>query len=227
MLNNRLIGIVALAGIAQIASADIVAVDAKSAIFDAGRAVPTLDGQLPPMVAVPDGADYVTLPEVTGLVRAHHKLEWAGPDGNTTTLNDTDISSFQGISGIVHPSTLPLVGVFLSDDLPEEGDTPSRLDFYDLGSSFASLSPEINQTFFIGDGWTDGAVLQQFMVPAGATRFFLGLADAGFFTGAPGAYADNEGAFTADVRFNIVPAPGAIALFGLGALVTVRRRRAS
>lgn len=225
MLNNKLIGIVALAGIAQIAAADIVPVDGKAAIFDAGRDVPTLDGQLPPMLAVPDGANFVTLPEVTGLVRAHHSLEWAGPDGNTSTLNDTDISSFQGISGLVHPATLPLVGVFLTDDLPEESGTPSRLDFYDLGSEFASLAPEIGQSFFIGDGWADGSTLQEFMVPAGATRFFLGFADAGFFTGAPGAYADNDGAFSADVRFNIVPAPGSMALLSLGALVTVRRRR--
>ncbi|MFG0259041.1 MAG: hypothetical protein ACF8LK_01705, partial [Phycisphaerales bacterium JB041] len=70
MLNHRLIGLVALAGLAPIAAADIVPVDGKSAIFDAGRAVPTLDGELPPMVAVPDGANFVTLPEVTGLVRA-------------------------------------------------------------------------------------------------------------------------------------------------------------
>ncbi|MFG0259604.1 MAG: PEP-CTERM sorting domain-containing protein, partial [Phycisphaerales bacterium JB041] len=178
-----------------------------------------------PMVAVPDGANFVTRPEVTGLVRAHHRLEWAGPDGNTTTLNDTDISSFQGISGLVHPATLPLVGVFLTDDLPEESGTPARLDFYDLGSSFASLAPEIGQSFFIGDGWTDGGVLQEFMVPAGATRFFLGFADASYFTGAPGAYADNDGAFVADVRFNIVPAPGSMALLGFGALVCGRRRR--
>ena len=94
-----------------------------------------------------------------------------------------------------------------------------------LGSNFGSLSPEIGQSFFVGNGWTDGGMLQDFVVPTGATRVFFGFADAGYFTGEPGTYADNDGAFAADVSFNVVPAPGSIALLGLGGLIATRRRR--
>lgn len=225
MSTSKVLGILALAGLAPLASADIVSVDAKAAIFDAGRDTPNLDGVLPPMLAVPDGAVSFNVPEVTGLVRAHRFLTWAGPDGNTETLNDTEIDSFQGISGITHPATLTLIGVFLTDDLPEESATPDSLNFYDLGSSFASLAPALGQSFFIGDGWGDGEVLQEFIVPDGATRLYFGFADGSYFTGTPGAYEDNEGAFVADVIFNVVPAPGSVALLGLGGLVAARRRR--
>lgn len=225
MSKNRIVTIVALTGLAHIASADIVNVGGKAAIFDAGREVPTLDGELPPMLDVPADAMFVTVPEVTGLVRAHPVLSWAGPDGNSTTLNDTDIDSYEGISGIIHPRTMALVGVFLTDEQPGEGDAPSRLDFYSIGSSFASLSPEIGQTFFIGDGWGDGDFAQEFIVPDGATRLFLGFADGEYFTGAPTAYLDNEGAFDADVRFHLVPAPGSLALLSLGGLAVSRRKR--
>ncbi len=224
MYKSGLLSVVVLAGLASIASADIVNVDAKAAIFDAGRDTPTLDGMLAAGIAVPVDTAYVTVPEVTGLVRAHPVLTWAGPDGNPDTLNDTDISSYMGISGLIHPNTLALLGVFLTDATPENP-APDRLDFYDISSNFTTLSPVIGQSFFIGDGWTDSNVLQQFNVPVGATYLYLGLADAGWFTGDPGAYSDNEGAFDADVRFTAIPAPGSIALLGLGGIVTLRRRR--
>ncbi len=224
MSRRTLVGLLVLSGFAQFAAADIIAVDGKAAIYDAGREVPTLDGQLPPMLAVPDGASSMNVNEVLGIVRAHPALQWGGPDGNFTTANDSDINSFQGISGLLHPGTLPLIAVFLSDDLPQEA-APSRLDFNALGSNFGSLSPEIGQSFFVGNGWTDGGMLQDFVVPTGATRVFFGFADAGYFTGEPGTYADNDGAFAADVSFNVVPAPGSIALLGLGGLIATRRRR--
>ncbi|VAX39894.1 hypothetical protein MNBD_PLANCTO03-2126, partial [hydrothermal vent metagenome] len=51
MYKSGLLSVVALAGLASIASADIVTVDAKAAIFDAGRDTPTLDGLLAPGIA--------------------------------------------------------------------------------------------------------------------------------------------------------------------------------
>lgn len=223
-MKTRMFCALAAMGVASVASADVVQVDAKAAIFDAGRDVPTLDGQLPPMLEIPQGAYSMQFAEVTGLVRAHRSLQWAGPDGNDTTLNDTDINSYEGISGIVHPRTLPLVAVFLGDDAPE-GSAPARLDFYSIGSEFSSLSPVVGQSFFVGDGWNSAELAQEFMIPQGATRVFFGLADASYFTGEPGAYSDNDGWFSADVRFNLVPAPGSLALLGLGGLAVARRRR--
>jgi hypothetical protein len=220
------LGLVVLGGLAAGAAADVVNVDAGMAIFDAGRGAPTMDGFLPPMLVIPEGTDYVTFESVSGLVRAHPLLQWAGPDGNSTTLNDTDINSYQGISGLVHPRTLPLVAVFIGEGEPENP-APSRLDFYALGSDFLELSPVAKQTFFVGDGLAfdgEGFVSQKFWVPEGATRIALGLADAAYFTGDPHAYDDNDGSFSADVQFHAVPSPGSLALFGLGAAMLRRRR---
>lgn len=228
MRRTAMCGVLAVSGIAGAAMADVVLVDGQAAIFDAGRAETTLDGVLPPVIEIPAGAVSMYVPEVTGLVRANPNLQWAGPDGNTTTRNDTDINSYNSISGLIHPRTMALLGVFLTDNEPE-GQAPSRLDYYQIGDTFESFSPVLRQSFFIGDGWADGETMHEFMIPAGATRLYLGMADAGYFTGDPseggGAYDDNSGSFAADIRFNVVPAPGAVALLGLGGLVGVRRKR--
>ena len=228
MFRPALCGFIALGSVASIAAADVVYVDAQSVIFDAGREVSTLDGMLPVGIDIPAGADYMYVSEVSGLVRAHPVLQWGGPDGNMTTLNDTDIDSYNRISGLVHPGTMPLVGVFLTDSLPDES-APARLDFYSVGTEFAELSPLVAQSFHVGDGWNSAEAMHKFWIPEGATRLYLGFADAGFFTGDPsrngGAYHDNSGGFNADVQFHVVPTPGAIALLGMGGLVGIRRRR--
>ena len=89
-----------------------------------------------------------------------------------------------------------LVGVFLNDNLPTSSGAPPGLDFRPsgLGTAFLTLNPALKQVFFIGDGRTGngtGAV-QQFIVPAGATRFFLGTVD-GF------GWNTNSGTFSVQV----------------------------
>jgi hypothetical protein len=52
------------------------------------------------------------------------------------------------------------------------------LDFSTSNSrNFTQLSPKLKQVFFIGDGVNDNGQLQDFVVPAGATRFYLGIMD--------------------------------------------------
>jgi hypothetical protein len=46
--------------------------------------------------------------------------------------------------------------------------------------------------------------VQQFNVPVGATRLFLGLSDAPGFDGNPGAYDDNFGSFTVSFQFSFI-----------------------
>lgn len=101
--------------------------------------------------------------------------------------------------GHVHGMAYFLTGVFLDDSEPDPTLTPARLDFSYGADSFVSLTPEIGQTFFIGDGvtGTGTGATQQFVVPDTATRLFLGFADAGYFVGLPGAYVDNSGALSA------------------------------
>ena len=149
----------------------------------------------------------------------------------------TNVLSYQGISGIqLEQGSGFLTGVFLSASAPA-GAGPSRLGFTNNGTggltatSFASLAPVLNQTFFIGDGLTgNGAGSQQvFYVPDGATRLFLGYADGYAYSGLPGAYYDNAGATKVSFSVSAVPEPEtyAMMLAGLGLLGFAARRRAS
>ena len=147
------------------------------------------------------------------------------PDG--PSIGGTDLNSSGVISGILAPTSGFLAGVFLGPSLP--GAAPGRLDFNVLGTNFLTLSGiALGQTFFIGDGFGAGSVQQQFFVPDGATRLYLGIADGGGFVGNPDFYADNVGTYTA--RYTIstaVPEPSTVALVaaGLAALIAIRRRR--
>jgi hypothetical protein len=122
------------------------------------------------------------------------------------------------------------MGLFLAASTPTGGVTPARLDFSD-GLGFASLSPQLGQIFFIGDGRTtlnqgpDAGLAQEFTVPDGATRLFLGSSD-GF------GWVNNSGDFTVTVT-NLsggpepvpLPAAGWLMLVGVGLLGKSARRR--
>lgn len=115
-----------------------------------------------------------------------------GPDGNLTYF--VTRGALNSISGINAPANA-LIGVFLNDQ-PNSGAAPAPLDFSATGGvSFATLSPLLNQVFFIGDGLTgtgSGSV-QKFKVPAGASRLFLGTMDGS-------GWYNNVGSFSAVVN---------------------------
>ena len=129
------------------------------------------------------------------------------PDaGNCGTGNS---AAANGMSDITAPWN-SLIGVFLGDDQPDGFFPPTGLDFTD-NTNFTSLSPDLRQVFFIGDGLTgtgNGSV-QQFIVPTGATRLFLGSLDGG-------GWYNNGGSF--DVTVSSVPVPPALYLLGSGLL---------
>jgi hypothetical protein len=136
----------------------------------------------------------VTFPEVSGQV--YGRIGQAPPNGpNGEALLPTDVESFGGISGIVHGKrAMFLVGVFLTDHPPVDP-APARLDFTS-SEDFDLLEPEIGQTFLIGHG-----VGHRYLVPPGATRLFLGFAEAMFYVGKPGYYGNNAGAL--DVKIDV------------------------
>ena len=160
---------------------------------------------------------------VTGSVSHVPAPSGLSPDGDGFTSHSAGAQN--GIAGLTAPFE-SLIGVFLDAVQPDLSPAPSGLNFSTLGTSFASLSPLLKQPFFIGDGLTGtgtGAV-QDFTVPSGATRLFLGTMDAfGWF--------DNSGAF--DVSVNgvspppSVPEPGTLMLLvsALAAFPLLRRRR--
>jgi hypothetical protein len=86
-----------------------------------------------------------------------------------------------------------LVGVFLTDAAPSDP-APPRLDF-SRHDRRGLLAPRLGQTFMVGDGKG-----RAYRVPSGATRLYLGFADAYQYQGAPGWYGNNGGKLTVTVR---------------------------
>lgn len=143
------------------------------------------------------------------------------PDGTNEATGPNAYLGANKISGISAPGVGYLVGVFLASGGPS-GPTPTALDFTSAGNpgttAFSSLSPELDQTFFIGDGLTgDGSGSpQSFVVPAGAAMLFLGIVNSLNNT-FPGFYVDNSGTYT--VMYNVVPAvpePASLPLLATG-----------
>ena len=178
----------------------LTAVSAQANIFGAGSEFAPGPGgggggALPPSVQLPEGASVVTFPTVTGKVTAlMGSLGYHGPRGDRKGA--TNITSYGGISGILNRRAgLFLVAVFLTDE-PPSSSAPNRLDFTKR-EGFRTLAPDIGQTFLVGDGKD-----RTFHVPPGATRLFLGFADAyslgegalkGNYQGRPGYYDNNGG----------------------------------
>ena len=172
----------------------------NSNIFGSGHAAAPGSGVVPRAIDLPAGSDRtLTFGSVTGTVSCCNGDVANGPDGRV--FGGTDINSSGGISGIRHTAKrFFLTGVFLDDTEPTNP-APPRLDFSGLGGdSFAELSPVLNQTFYIGDGLTGtgSGDPQQFHVPDGATRLFLGYVDGG-------NYNNNTGFF--QVAFDVAVPP--------------------
>jgi hypothetical protein len=131
-----------------------------------------------------------------------------------------DASNF-GISGVQNIGVSALVGVFLDNAVPN-GTAPAARDD---GVSFASISPELGQIFFIGDGLTGSGTgsVQQFFAPTGATRLFLGSSD-GF------GWYNNIGDARVTIDYTaagVVPEPASWAMLiaGFGLVGATMRRR--
>jgi hypothetical protein len=172
-----------------------VVIDGRADIYSAGLAQPDAGrgGKLPAVLALVTGGGYLTFSNVKGVVGCMAGAT-TPPDGGDCAGGNTDIRAANGISGIVHHQrTQFLVGLFLGPSASLEA--PPNLDFSAgaTGDAFGQLAPVLGQTFFIGDGFTSSGLNQRFVVPNGATRFYLGFADAYGFQGDPGAYGDNTG----------------------------------
>jgi len=180
---------------------------ADSNIFGAGKtSAPapggSSGGQLPPMFNFAAAAGQVlTFSDISGSVK-FSALTTGSTNGNEdggAFSPGTNILSYGGISGIRMDNVFGfLIGVFLNDSEPT-GSGPSALDFTN-NISFAELSPQLNQTFFIGDGLTGSGLgdIQRFLVPEQATRLFLGFADGYAVQGLAGYYNDNTGSVVAN-----------------------------
>jgi hypothetical protein len=171
-------------------------VDARSDVFSSGEKLPVRNrgGVLPATITLVPGGGVITVSRVRGRIGCQHAANY-GPDGGKCVGGNTNLLSAGAVSGIVaHERSLFLTGVFMGETSAPK---PPVLDFSQsaLGMTFDKLEPQLGQSFFIGDGLTgtgDGAQ-QRFIVPAGATRLYLGFADGSGFQGSPGTYDDNTG----------------------------------
>ena len=202
-------------------AASIHTVTSMDNIYGAGLKTAPGDGNPPLPIKIAPGTLCVLVQNITG------SLPCRGADNCITLnsgrdLNDADgghaqvpVSSNNGagtISGLKAPGAGYLVGLFTAAGRPS-GTMPAALDFTTGdGTSFKSISPLLNQTFFVGNGRTKElkGQRQAFLVPAGARRLYLGISDeCNNYTGPPGCYFDNAGSYTVtlQVRRDSCPVP--------------------
>jgi len=227
--------IVALLPIERVGAASVT-IASTDAIWNYGGTSVAGSGSTTPVeIAITPGSGQVlTFSSVTGAVSLTATAY--GPDGHAPGCPpgacSIDVSAAAGLSGIISDRIAFLGGVFLNGHEADLGHvTPATLDFTSF--NFSSLTPAIDQVFYIGDGLTgtDSGPLQQFIVPSDATFLVLGIADANGYSGPPGAYFDNSGSFSATLRIAsaAAPLPGALSLFassvGVMSLLARRRRR--
>ncbi|MGD0542673.1 MAG: pilus assembly protein TadG-related protein [Tepidisphaeraceae bacterium] len=95
------------------------------------------------------------------------------PQGSVTTSG-----SEHGISNIAVPIN-SMIGVFLDNNVPDkDGAVPAGIDYStQTERDYLSVEPDLRQAFYVGAGQTSLGDQQTIIVPAGATRLFLGTMD--------------------------------------------------
>jgi len=114
----------------------------------------------------------------SGSVRWNPNQPYSGPEGELDLITAHLDGAQNGISNVTMPANA-LLGVFLGPDRPDTTPAPAALDFSSTASrDYLTLSPQLKQVFFIGNGRVGGGnVLQRVIVPTGARRLFLGTMD--------------------------------------------------
>src|SRR5260370_3290687 len=250
MKNFKLTGLAALLGlvVAGCLPASVVeTVFGYTNVFLAGQAptagcstssagcAPTAAGNLGEVDFIPVAGNVLNFGAGTGITGGVSPCPTCGSTTSGDGLNfgsappATSITSGNNISGIQFTGMeMFLIGVFLGPGLPA-APVASAGDFA-AGAYFASpaYTPLVGQAFFIGDGLTGTGTgtVQTWIVPSGATRLFLGFADAPSFIGMAYMYADNTGSLPFNLQIGPAPEPGTVVLMivGLAALMLGRKK---
>jgi hypothetical protein len=123
-----------------------------------------------------DAATNSTAPGYTGTGNANSPSDATGSEHGISNLN-TPINS--------------MVGVFLDDKVPDTEDAkiPPGKDYStQTARDYTTVSPELRQTFYVGNGETSTSVQQTIVVPPNATRLFLGTMDGHEWSNNVGGY---------------------------------------
>lgn len=158
----------------------------------------------PRAITLPAGSagTYLTFTSVTGSVgNSPTSSVGFGGDGRTSEIYSHGADSpggptpaaENGVADIQAP-ICSLLGLFLNDSAPNTSAAPASKDYSTTASRDATTynSLALKQPFFIGDGLTSSGTVQQFKVPAGATRLFLGPMDGH-------EWSNNKGSFTVTI----------------------------
>ena len=214
---------ISLGGAAD-AQASVLTVNATDVIYAAGGQANALNGTggtTPSFINVTSGSTLTfsaTGSVVLNLTSGNNSND---ADGVGAAPGTSSNSGYGSISGINAPNAGYLVGVFIPSG-GATGAAPASLDFTSGGgTSFASLSPQLDQVFFIGDGLTgDGTgAPQTFFAPTGASTLYLGISDACGYNGSPSCYGDNSRSFSVTINSSVssaVPEPSTWAMMLLG-----------
>lgn len=145
--------------------------------------------------------DVLTFEVFGGVLHYQGGPPYDPPDGTyVTNHNWDDEKGENGISDVLAPYDC-LLGLFLDDAQPDLSPDPPNLDFSTQESrDYLTFAPGLKQPFFIGDGLTSSGAVQRVIVPAGATRFYLGTMDSS-------TWLDNSGALDVIVTATCVPTP--------------------
>ena len=157
---------------------------------------------------------------------------YGGQDGPPDGIPGDNTNHAAGAENGISDSTNPvdsLIGVFLGPTQPDLNAAPAALDFTSQSSQdYLTLSPQLQQVFFIGDGMTSANVQQEVIAPTGATRLYLGMMDGS-------GWDNNTGSFSVDVTdLDAAPAVpeasttvslGLLLALGLGGLMVSARRK--
>jgi Flp pilus assembly protein TadG len=93
-----------------------------------------------------------------------------------------------GIADVYMPAD-SLNAVFLNSSVPDGTSAPAPLDFSTASArSYSSISPQLKQPFFVGQGQTSTGTQQSIIVPQGAARMFFGIMDCWEWSNNSGGY---------------------------------------
>jgi hypothetical protein len=117
----------------------------------------------------------IQISSVSGQVYLNNYGSWTPNAGGITNATGGTGSTL-GLSAVTGPIG-GLVGVFLASGLPNANATPTNLNFSANYWAQTTITPLLQQTFFIGSGTNSSGNPQNFIVPSGATRLLLGVLD--------------------------------------------------
>jgi hypothetical protein len=153
-----------------------------------GSTIPATNGNPTPAVAPNNspvsfataGGNTIRFTSTAGSTSWDDTSGSGGLDSASADGEDSFIAHQAAVNGI-NTTYAPLgamVGIFLDNTAPSSSAMAASLDFSTAASrDFSTLSPQLKQVFFIGDGLNSSGQLQSFIAPAGATRLFIGCMD--------------------------------------------------